>query len=392
MINRFRCKSGMMSRLAVLLFSTTSLCLYTHAQVDVSGVDPVPAPGFTGVSLRVLNSTIPPGGTFQFQLLLTEPKPIGHGSTTTTGTGTTSGISLNDPLGQTAGAAVLTGANPRINFTSPLATFGANPIIDYPILTIRSTIPSDMPVGVQIPLSIDITNSFWFDASGLLYPQEIAPGKLTIGGTMAISDVMPGGGFQPAGAVVAILGMGFIADSRVAIEGENLAAANIQFVSANEIDVTLTSGLQMDGSRVVVKNPDQTSTFFPYFHAQVIGRSVNPLLAQTYPLFARQSYTTATLAWNRSGSQFTGIALQNQAAAPATVTLETHSTTGSLLDSVTLSLPGGSKITRDLLEFFPAAAADAVIVALKSDTPVQVLGLLGDIGTGDVLPVMVTAQ
>ena len=38
----------------------------------------VATPGFVGVELKVLDSTIPPGGMFQFQLKLTEPKPIGQ--------------------------------------------------------------------------------------------------------------------------------------------------------------------------------------------------------------------------------------------------------------------------------------------------------------------------
>jgi IPT/TIG domain-containing protein len=390
MKKHFAWQPALVSRLVTILLAASLLCFPSRSFGQ--GVDPAPAPGFTGVSLRVLNSLIPPGGTFQYQLLLTEPKPIGHGSTSTTGTGTVSGIALNDPIGQTAGVAILNGPGIQINFSSPLATFGTNPNLDYPILTIRSTIPTDMPVGLQIPLSIDLANSFWFGATGQPYPQEIAPGKLTIGGTLAITDVVPGGGFQAAGTMVAIRGMGFTADSVVSIEGINLNPGDAQVISANEIDVILPQALQMDGARVRVKNPDQTSTFFAYFHAQAIGQSSHPLLAQTYPLFARQTYTAATLPWSRSGSQFTGLALQNQGSAAANIILETHSATGDLLGSVTVSLPGGSKISRDLLEFFPGASANAVFVGIKSDAPVQMLGLLGDDATGNVVPIMVTAQ
>src|SRR4029077_918009 len=244
--------------------------------------DPGPARAFTGVSLRVQDAVIPPGGMFQFQLMLTEPKPIGHGSTRpTVPSGPVRGIALNDPIGQTAGVAILDSSGIRINFNSPPATFGTNPNSDYPILTIAMPVPADTPVGQQFPLSIDLPNSFWFDAAGQPYPQEIANGTLTIGGTLAISDVVPNGGVQPAGTKISILGMGFRPDSRVNIEGVTLSAGNVRFVSANEIDVVLPSALQLDGIRVRVRNDTERTTYFSYFRAQAVGKSTHRLLAQT---------------------------------------------------------------------------------------------------------------
>lgn len=379
-------RPAFMSRPVVLLVAALSLSAYGQ-----KGVDPGPSPGFTGVSLRVLNSTVPPGGTFQFQLLLTEPKPIGHGSTRPqVPTSTTTGISLNDPVGQTAGVAIFDSAGMQINFTSPLATFGTNPALDYPILTIRQMIPADAPVGQQFALSIDPASSFWFDGAGQPYPQEIAPGKLTIGGTLAISDVLPGSGLQPPGTRITVLGMGFTPDSRVSIEGTTLNATDVQFISPNELDVILPSSVQMDGNRVRVKNPDQTSTFFAYLHTEPIGQSTQPLLARVYPLFARQTYTSASVTWARSGSQLTGIALQNPGAGSVTVTLETQSASGVVLGSTNIVLPVGTKIVRDLAELFAGSPAEAVSVRLRSTAPVQMLALLGDNASGDVVPVIVT--
>src|SRR5215831_15091136 len=47
---------------------------------------PAPSPTPTGlpagtIGMKVLDTSVPPGGIFQFQLSKTEPKPIGHGST-----------------------------------------------------------------------------------------------------------------------------------------------------------------------------------------------------------------------------------------------------------------------------------------------------------------------
>src|ERR1043165_7048295 len=46
---------------------------------------PTPSPTPTGLpagtlGMKVLDTSVPPGGIFQFQLSNTEPKPVGHGS------------------------------------------------------------------------------------------------------------------------------------------------------------------------------------------------------------------------------------------------------------------------------------------------------------------------
>ncbi len=279
----------------------------------------------------------------------------------------------------------------RINFNSPKATFGTNPDLDYPILTIAMPIAADTPVGNRFPLSIDMANSFWIGPDGQPYPQEIADGELTIGGTLAISDVVPGGGLQPAGTKISILGTGFTPDARVNMEGINLAAGDVHFVSPNQIDVVLPAALQMDGTRVRVKTQKERSTYFSYLRAQQVGESTHTLVAQSYPLFSRQTYAGATLAWTRAGQQFTALALQNPRAGAVEVTVEMQSVAGETIGLMTVPLPGLSKFTRDLAELFPNAPAQAVAVRITSSRAIQMLGLLGDDATGDVVPVIVSA-
>lgn len=374
------------SRLAAFLLASSVLCFAW------GGVDPAPAPGFNGLSFRVQSATIPPGGMFQFQLMLTEPKPIGHGSARPTiPTGPVRGIALNDPTGQTAGVAVINDTGILIHFNSPLATFGTNPNPDYPILAIAMPIAADTPVGSEFPLSIDTANSFWIGPTGQPYPQEIANGKLTIGGTLAISDVVPGGGLQPAGTKISIFGIGFTPDARVNIEGVNLNVGDTQFVSSNEIDVVLPSALQMDGTRVRVKTATERSMYFSYLRTQPVGESTHLLVTQCYPLFSRQTYSSASLAWTRTGQQFTALALQNPGADAVEVTVEMLAATGETLGAVSLPLPGLSKITRDLAELFSNPPAGAAVVRITPSRSIQILGLLGDDATGDVVPVILTA-
>lgn len=420
MLKRMMQRPALVSRLVAFLLLSSCICFTASAQKNGSasndgstanngspaktapasgnGSDPDggggggkdPA-GFTGVSLKVLNSTTPPGGLFQFQLMLTEPKPIGHGSTRpTVPSGPVRGIALHDPIGQTVGVAVVNDSGIQINFDSPKGTFGINPNVDDAILTIAFPISANATVGTQSPLSISVPNSLWTDPlSEQPYAQEITDGKLTIGGTLAISDVIPNGGVQPAGTKISVFGVGFTPDARVNMEGVDLNPRAVQFVSPTQLDVVLPSPLQMDAVRVRVTTQTERSTYFTYFRAQIVGESTHPLVAESYPLFSRQMFSSGTLPWTHSGQQFTALALQNPSTSAVNVTLEMQSATGDILGTTSLPLPALSKITRDLAELFANPPARAIAVRITPSQPIQLLGLLGDDATSNVVPVIV---
>lgn len=378
---------------AVALSATFCFIGVNSALAASGGNDPGSSPNFNGISLAIRNSTIPPGGMFQFQLMLTEPKPMGTSSTRpTTGT-STSGISIYDPIGVTAGVAVATGSGLQINAISPTGTYGNTPNPDYPILTITAPIPANAVVGTKTTLGIDLGNSFFLDPTGQPYPVELKTGTLTIGGTMAISDVVPGGGFQAAGTRIAIFGMGFTPASTVDFSAVTLAPGDFQFVSPSEMDVVLPQGVVMDGNRVRVKNEHgEVSTYFSYLRAHVIGQSTHLLVAQSEALFSRLLYTNATLNWNRSGTNFTALAVQNPGTTAAEITVNMLSSGGQVLGSISFPLDAYSKLTRDLLELFPQPPDGAVAVQILSTQSVQVMGLLGDDASGNVVPVIASGQ
>ncbi len=360
--------------------------------VFVQAKEPAPTP-FPGVSLSVQNSTIPPGGLFQFQLMLTEPKPIGNGSTRPQApsgpVGPVRGIALNDRLGITAGVAVVNNSGIQVTATSPLASLGTDPQLDYPILTMTFPVLPNAVVGSQFPLSIDLANTFFLDPSGQPYPQEIRAGRLTIGGTLSISDIIPGGGLQPAGTHIRVIGSGFVPESQVSMEGVTLARGNFSFVSPTEMDVVLPVAVQLDGVRFRVRNKGgAVVNYFSYMRTQALGQSGHALVAECYPLFSQQTFTSATLSWNRSATTFTALALQNPGNVAGEATVEVLSAGNQVLGSITIPLPAVSKITRDLAELFPQGADAAVAVRITSAQPIQVLGLLGDDATGNVVPVL----
>ncbi|PYP92495.1 MAG: hypothetical protein DMG65_04005 [Candidatus Angelobacter sp. Gp1-AA117] len=358
--------------------------------------EPVPAP-FAGVSLSVNDATVPPGGIFQYQLLLTEPKPMGRGSTTptipTTSTGPARGLSLNDPSGQACGVAVQGASGLQVNFISPNFTFGTN-AIDYPILTITFPVKTDAVVGTQVPLNIDLNSSFFIDpATGLPYPQESAPGKLTIGGHMSITDVLPGEGLIPAGTPFSITGMNLPAAPKVQVEGATVVTADA--VSSSRIDVTLDRDIQLQGTRIRVidKNTAEKVTYYSYLRANAVGQSLRPLLAASYPIFSSQKYTSATLPWTKSQTVFTGLALQNPNTTAAPVKLELLSSTNQVLQSLNFLLESRTRVARDLLEVFPLGIfVNGASVRITSAQPIQMLGLQGDTSIGAVAPLVVTPQ
>jgi hypothetical protein len=346
----------------------------------------------TRVEVAIQDSTIPPGGMLQFQLRLTEPKPIGNSSTRpsipTGPRGPVRGIALNDPLGVTAGVAVITNSGIRITTTSPTGTFGDG--ADKPILTIAAPIRPDSNVGNKYPMSINTVGSFWLDPSGKRYTETVHSGTLTIGGTMAISDVVPGGGQLPAGTHIKVLGMGFQSRSRVDISGVLLTSGDSHFVSSGEIDVVLPQALQIDGRRVRVRNSGgEVTTYYSYLRTNAVGESSHLLVSESYPLFARQALTRGTLAWKRGASTFTALAVQNPGAVATEVKLELLSAAGQVLGSFSFPLPAVSNLTRDLKELFPQPPNAATSVRIASLHPIMMLGLMGDDTSGNVVPVII---
>jgi len=345
---------------------------------------------FPGLSLKIQDATVPPNSTYQLQLMVTEPKPIGKGSSGLTVSssvfGTGAGAAVNDPAGQACGVAVRTANGFQISVLSLNATLGSNG--DAAIVTIVLPVRPDAQVGLQLP--VNLSNPVFLDATGQPYPLQVFPGTLTIGGTLSITEVIPEGENVPAGSAIAILGTGFTSSVRVDIEGANVVST--RFVSSHEIDVTLDRAILLDGVRMRIRTNTEEVFFFPYLRTTEAGHSSNPLVAAVDPMFSRVTYTSATLPWTtRSSTTFTGIALQNPGTNPASVTLEVLSSANAVLQTFSFSLPGKTKMTEDLLDFFAQPGASAAAVRISSSQSIQVLGMQGDTATGSVAPIVVSA-
>jgi hypothetical protein len=382
---------------------------------------PTPAPLPAGtIGMAVLKTSVPPGGIFQFQLTNTEPKPIGHGSTRPqVPTGPVRGVAINDPSGKAAGIAVIdTSVNPsniKIQLSSPDALLGTD--ITYPVVTLSMPLSNSLTSGTTFPLSIDTANTSFFDSTKAYTTLEFAPGTLTIApvGSPYVSDVLPAGGLLADRTLIKVFGAGFNANTRVSIEGTTIVPADQTVVNAGEVDVKICNGtvadgattcpgtgatFQLDGERVRVKdtNTNFVLEYYTYLRADdVAGNSANSLVKLVHPMFSRQTYLAATVPLVNSGTQFTGLSLQNTSSQDAGIKIELLDASNVSLGNTSFILPGlsggtaGKKITRDVVaDWFPSppAGATQARVTVTSGPAIQVLGMLGDTSTGLVTPVI----
>ena len=141
-------------------------------------------------------------------------------------------------------------------------------------LRLKPTVQNGQVFGV----ALDQSASFWRNLLGLPIAVELKPGSITVGGSVSITNVVPGGGVLPAGGTFRILGMGFSPQTKVQLNP--LKASSIQYVSPGEIRVTVKDGGVLDGTKIQVSNPDNSSdTYYSYLRGVPVGASARPLLA-----------------------------------------------------------------------------------------------------------------
>ncbi len=392
---------------------------------------PTPTPLPSGaIEFKVLDSTVPVGGIYQYQLSTTEPKPIGHGSTRPQvpagPVGPVRGAALNDPAGLAAGIAVINGTNISVQLVGPNLGSTLGNTTAYPLLTLSMPVISGAQ-GQQFFANFDLANSSFFDASQAPYTlfPPTGPGFLTIGGvgTPYVTDVVPAGGSLPDRTLIKIFGSGFTANTRVAIEDTNILPVDITLISATEVDVKICNGVlptpapatcpgggpvfQLDGERIRVRdttnNPTTQIDYYSYLRGDdVLPASSNTLVAQVHPMYAsKTTYLTATIPLVTGGTTFTGFSLQNTSAVDDGIKIELLNASNATVGTpVNFILPGiaaggtaGKKITRDVLaDWFPgpvpAGAVKVRMTVTSGNAPIQALGMTGDTSTGVVTPVI----
>jgi hypothetical protein len=145
----------------------------------------------------------------------------------------------------------------------------------------------------------------------------------------------------------------------------------------------------MTGKKLQVVNPDGSQdTYFSYLRGVNLGSSAQPLLAGAIPIFSSVLHSQATFApiAPATASQFTGIAMQNPGLATVDVKASLFTAFGKQLASVTIQIPSGYRLMRDVAELAGQAAAPGNYLLISASAPIQVFGFVGDNAAQTITP------
>ena len=368
----------MIATLRIKLWATT-MCLCSL------GASAAGARGTPDLGFRIQDETAPAGSLVQMKVRTTEVTPISGGrgrffmdAAVIDGA---AGIGIFATNGEVAGAAVV--ENNQVS-TAYVTT---EPFTDeYPVLTVALRIRSDAVAGSRTEFTLD-PSSLW-SLNGALVRAKVSPGTVTVGGSVAITDVIPGEGWFPAGTVVSVRGVGFNSLSRLRVD--DIAVSAVRVVSSTEIRFTLRQPANMTGQRLRVDNPDLSrSIYYSYMRGIPAATSGRALLSTTQPIFSGMKRSLSTLgplpALN--GSQYTALALQNPNLTGVDLTLALYAADGTFLYSSTRSLASGFRLALELSELLDGVTPPAgASVQVTSSLPIEVFGLLCDEGTWTVTP------
>ncbi|HKE88542.1 MAG TPA: hypothetical protein VKB50_32515 [Vicinamibacterales bacterium] len=363
---------------------TGALCLSAFAWVVSAANDG------TELRLRILDETAPPGSIVQMKVRTTEVTPIsgGRGDFTFDQNAfeAVEGIGLFAPNGEVAGAAVVDGGRVRLAYMTTEAFTG-----DYPFMTVALRIRPDAIPGTRTTFALD-PSSIW-NLNGAFVRARISPGTVTIGGSVAIGNVIPGEGRLPAGTVVSVRGVGFGALSRLRA-GDGLNITTPKLVSSTEMQFTLRGPANMTAQMLRVDNPDLSrSIYYSYMRGVPAATSSHALLSATQTIFSGTTRTVATVgpipALN--GAQFAGIALHNPNVTAVNVTIDLFAADGTFLYTSNRSLAAVSRLALDVAELLDGVTPPAGgSVRVTASSPIGAFGLLCDDNAGTVTPVSVS--
>lgn len=384
-----RSKLGCFLATGLLLLTQNLLAQSTPGGSGTTGGGPnnpgsCPAPT-RQISLHIPNETAPPGGIVQMKVLVTEPAPVSSSGPRIPIPRTIlpKGIQLFNPNGDVSGVAMIGPSLISIASITSTGTQGS----DYPIMILSFQLPPDISVGTQLPFSLDPSSTWTLGLLGVATMKPIPPATITVGGSISITDVVPGGGLLPSGTVVSVQGIGFQPGTQVQLSA--VKASSITVVSPQEIQITLAEPTQMTGKKIQVTNPDGSQdTYFSYMRGTPLGQSIQSLLASAVPIFSTVTYSQAEFASedNVSTNEFSGVAVQNPNLTPANVTFTLFSSSNTPLGSSTISVPSGYRMMRSMVELTGVAPPQGSYMVVSADTSVQMFAFVGDNVMGTVVP------
>jgi hypothetical protein len=360
------------------------ICTFTCATALLAsggGTKQNPTPANTA-EVHTPNALVPAGGTLQAKFLLTEPRPVtSTGTSYFIGDGFVNGLSLWSINGVAGGVGVVRNGWLYFEGIDPSLMLGTN--VDYPFLTITTQVNAGAVPGTTS--SIGWASGAYMTGATGPFDLLARPGTLTIGGSISIHGVYPGGGTWPAGTVIRMTGSGFKSNTHL----QTAVKFSSFTITPQEIDLVLKEQTTMDSQSFQVVNPDGSAdTYFSYMRGTLIHQPSRLFLQAVEPAFPLKTGAIATLgpvpAPANSG-QYLALALQNNSPGPLVVTLQltTQGTTATVL------LPSTGRVVDAIADLFGGVnPLPGETVAITSTSPVQILGIMVDESAGTVAPVL----
>ena len=244
------------------------------------------------------------------------------------------------------------------------------------ILTVSLRLREGVAPGTSAPFTLE--PSIW-TVGGQSMASKRSTGTVTIGGTLAVTDVVPAGATFPAGTVISVRGVGFDARTRLRLNGDRLDHARV--VGPHEIQFTLREPTSMAGAELRLDDAlGRKTIYYSYLRGTAAATSLRPLLGSTLPVFsgiARTSSTFGPLPAMNPAYQYAALALQNPSLERADLTLVLYGANGALLGVSSRSLKSGHRLLLELSELLPGTPVrPGSSMRVFSSRPVQMFGLL----------------
>ena len=176
---------------------------------------------------------------------------------------------------------------------------------------------------------------------GNTYTVTVNGGAATVGGSLSVASVTPGGGLLPAGSVLRIAGTGFDSTTTVAIDGA--AVASVRFINSQQLEATLGGSTELTGKHFRLANTNGQAV--DYFSALPSAPSTPPAgftgpsgIHPLLPLNVFASVVTDENLLEHPASR-RSLAMINQTAAPVTVV---RSSTRDVLAADSFTIPPGA--------------------------------------------------
>jgi uncharacterized protein (TIGR03437 family) len=317
-----------------------------------------------GLSLTISSETAPAGAWAQFKVTLAAPHQVTAGYLSMDFDpavfGSIGNLAVFSATGDAAGFAHVTGTHVDATFTSPSGGIGQLP--GLPVLVVSVPVLPGVASGKTTTVTADPTGAPWNNPAGTAYAVTATPATFQVGGTISIQSISPSGGLVPSGTVIAIQGTGFDSATTATMDGVNLPS--VQYVSAQQMNVTLGTTTELTGKHLHLANSSgEQIDYFAALPSTPGDGSAPSTVAPIVPLTTFQ-----TVQWPNPMSDHVNeyAWLLNPTSAPVTVTFfdpRFDPCFSSSLQTITI-LPGE-------LNFFPGLGH--TVLWMVASAPIRLL-------------------